>query len=225
MAALNTVSNTIQQFREDVMARGGPQIASMYEVTLSHVEQEPIVCYPLSVVVPGRQFIFYEHDLWGTARKIPYKRGYTQCHMSFVVYQDWAERTYLETWMNTIVKNTQSSANGVSIGSLASNGASGVFAADEQAAGRALASSLSTGGPLSTSAYFSGNYEDWIDYLAGYGAIQIKFINSQDKSTANRAIVLKEAYPAAISQMAMAADGTGYPTFNVTFQFNSYIYL
>lgn len=225
MAAINTVSNTIQQFREDVMARGGPQIASMYEVTLSHIEQEPLVCYPLSVVIPGRQFVFYEHDLWGTSRKVPYKRGYTQCHMSFVVYQDWAERTYVETWMNTIIKNTQSGGNGVSVGNLSSNGAAGVFATDEVNAGKAIASSLSTGGPLSSSAYFAGGYEDWIDYLAGYGAIQIKFMNSQDKGTANRVILLKEAYPAAISQMAMASDGTGYPTFNVTFQFNSYIYL
>lgn len=225
MAATNKVSNTIQQFREDVMSRGGPQIASMYQVTLAHSEQPSLVCYPLSVVVPGRQFIFYEHDLWGTIRRVPYKRGYTQCHMSFIIYQDWAERTYIETWMNTIVKNTQSAANGVSVGTGTPATSAGIISPNAAASSAALSSSLATGGPLSSSAQFSQNYEDYIDYLAGYGSIQISFINSQNKSSANRTILLKEAYPAAISQMAIASDGTGYPTFNATFQFNSYIYL
>jgi hypothetical protein len=220
--ALDKISQTVQQFREDVMSRGGPQIASMYKVTLAHVDQNPIVCYPLSVVIPGRQFVFYEHDLWGTARKIPYKRGYTQCHMSFVVYQDWAERTYLEAWMNTIVRNDQSEAAASNIGTALSVAPERLQ--DEVSSNQALSNAIDTGGPIGSSAYF-GQYEDFIDYISGYGTITIEFLNAQNKERTNRAILLKEAFPAAISQMSMAADGTAYPTFNVTFQFNTYLYL
>lgn len=223
MAAINKVSSTIQEFRSDVMSRGGPQIASMYEVTLNHVSQQPLVCYPLSVVIPGRQFIFFEHDMWGPIRRIPYKRGYTQCHMSFIVYQDWQERTYLERWMNTIIKNTQTAANGLTVGRLNPSDKGSVLTPSETQTENTVKNNIDSS-PISKDAYF-GIYEDAINYTSGYGSVQIKFVNSQDKDNLNRAIVLNEAFPAAISQMSMASDGTGYPTFNVTFQFNNYIYL
>ena len=222
MAATNKISNTIQEFREEVMARGGPQIASMYEVILSHVNQPPLVCYPLSVIIPGRQFIFYEHDIWGTARKIPYKRGYTQCHMSFIVYQDFNERTYIENWMNSVIVNTQSEAANLQFNT--TGGGSTIFSTSAASGDRTAFSLLSRDTNKSGDASASG-YEDYINYVGGYGAIQIKFSNSQNKEAANRIILLKEAFPAAISQMALASDGTAYPTFNVTFQFNSYLYL
>ena len=221
--ALDKISKTIQEFRENVTSRGGPQISSMYQVILSHPGQEPIVCYPLSIVIPGRQFMFYEHDLWGTVRKIPFKRGYTQCHMSFIVYQDWAERTYIETWMNSIIKNTQSDA-GVN-GSNSLGVAVPTVGLNEVQQAAAINKSLSSGGPLSKDASFSSAYEDYVDYSSGIGAISISFLNSQNKDSANRQLILKEVFPAAISQMSMASDGTAYPTFNTTFQFNTYLYV
>jgi hypothetical protein len=219
--ALDKVSQTIQQFREDVLGRGGPQISSMYEVILSHNAQSPIVCYPLSIVVPGRQFIYYEHDLWGPSRKVPYKRGYTQCHMSFIVYQDWAERSYIENWMNAIIVNKEVDGLPVSSALTFSQNIEGQNATEKLAA---LANTLSGGGPLSADATFSEEYQDYIDYVSGTGSIIISFLNSSTK-TPNRAVLLKEAFPAAISQMSMASDGSAYPTFNVTFQFNDYHYL
>lgn len=219
--ALDKVSQTIQQFREDVLGRGGPQISSMYEVLLSHFSQSPIVCYPLSIVIPGRQFIYYEHDLWGPSRKVPYKRGYTQCHMSFIVYQDWAERTYIENWMNSIIVNKQ--AQGLPTSSALST-AQTIEGETEQQRFDSLASTIANGGVLSEDASFSESYQDYINYASGTGYILINFLNSQTKSP-NRSILLKEAFPAAISQMSMASDGSAYPTFNVTFQFNDYLYL
>lgn len=113
------ISKTITEFRQDVLKRGGPQIPGMYEVYL----QSPnglLVCYPKDIVLPGRQFQYYEHDMWGPVRKVPYKRGYTQCHMKFYVYQDWAERTFIEKWMDTVIKNNNTSGGG-SINELSTN--------------------------------------------------------------------------------------------------------
>lgn len=170
------IADTIRNFREAVLNKGGPQIAGMYEVLLYQSELgEPLACYPMSVVFPGRMFTFYDHDIWGPTRKIPYKRGYTQCHMTFLVYQDWAERTYIENWMNITVANR----------------------------GMGL--------------------QDYVNYSLGTGTIQITCLNT-DKVTYNREVFLKEAYPAAISQMTLSSDGNGYPSFTVTFQFNEYIY-
>jgi hypothetical protein len=219
--ALDKISQTIQEFRQDVLGRGGPQIASMYEVTLAHNLQEPVVCYPLNVIVPGRQFVYYDHDLWGPNRKVPYKRGYTQCHMSFIVYQDWAERTYIETWMNSIIRNDNSTGSSFSATEVRSGAP--IIASETQAAS-AYARSIAGGGAISKDAIFGFNYQDYIDYSNGIGSVLIKCLNSQTKEM-NAAIYLKEAFPAAISQMSIAADGSAYPTFNVTFQFNDYHYI
>lgn len=105
MALTNKISQTITEFRGEVLARRGPQIAGMYEVILSQGVAPPITTYPLNVVLPGRMFTFYDHDIWGPIRKVPYKRGYTQCHMSFIIYQDWEERNYIESWMNSVLVN------------------------------------------------------------------------------------------------------------------------
>jgi len=89
---------------QDVLQRGGPQIASRYRVDFS-VGGASLTTYPFSVIIPGRAMVFYEHDIWGPSRKIPLKRTYTQCQISFVVYQDWTERRFIEEWMNYLVKN------------------------------------------------------------------------------------------------------------------------
>lgn len=175
------VSNTIQEFRENVLKKGGPQISAFYEVTLTSGDSRSISCYPASIVFPGRMFTFYDHDIWGPVRKIPYKRGYTQCHMTFIVYQDWAERTFLERWMNLIVVTPEYTIN-----------------------------------PPQPNT-------DWVNYIGAIGQINIKTLKS-DKSTHTKEIVLKEAFPAAISQMTFSSDGSGYATFTSTFQFNSYDY-
>ena len=252
--AIGNISKTVQEFRENALKRGGPQIASFYEVVLSSLAGT-ITCYPLNIIIPGRQYVYYEHDLWGPSRKIPYKRGYTQCHMSFMVYQDWAERSYIETWMNTIIKHQN--VSGVGFSPSESNSQSviddptdlasienwtakvkdalgGVFTTNLDALENTsddiqakLAESFDVRnlfGGKGDAAFNLSNYEDYVNYASGIGRVVIRCINSQDKSKNNLEITLKEAYPAAISQMSIASDGSGYPTFNATFQFKDYVY-
>lgn len=191
MALPSKVSTTIQEFRQDVLTRGGPQISGMYEVLFNAPYSDPIITYPLSVILPGRMFTFYDHDIWGPSRKVPYKRGYTQCHMSFIVYQDWEERTYMEKWMNTVLLHRPSN--------------------------RAITASPNLPGGATT-------YTDFVNYLNGSGTINIQCLNT-NKVKINKNIVLYESYPAAISQTTLASDGSGYPTYTVTFQFNNYEYI
>lgn len=246
--AIGNISKTVQEFRENALKRGGPQIASFYEVVLSSLAGT-ITCYPLNIIIPGRQYVYYEHDLWGPSRKIPYKRGYTQCHMSFMVYQDWAERSYIETWMNTIIKHQNVSGVGFSpsesnsqafiddptnlasienwLEQLKTTGPE-IFDNPDAAVGGVLQDALrdvrNLFGGKGDAAFNLSDYEDYVNYASGIGRVVIRCINSQDKSKNNLEITLKEAYPAAISQMSIASDGSGYPTFNATFQFKDYVY-
>jgi len=249
--AIGNISKTVQEFRENALKRGGPQIASFYEVVFSS-PAGTITCYPLNIIIPGRQYVYYEHDLWGPSRKIPYKRGYTQCHMSFMIYQDWAERSYIETWMNTIIKHQNVSGVGFSpsesnsqnfidnpteLGSIKkwldnfnnTNTDTTITGGADERVGGALAAVLgdvrNLFGGKGDAAFNLSDYEDYVNYASGIGRVVIRCINSQDKSKNNLEITLKEAYPAAISQMSIASDGSGYPTFNATFQFKDYVYL
>lgn len=213
------ISNTIQQFRQDVLGRGGPQISALYRVTFA-VGSDSMTTYPLSVIIPGRQFVYYEHDLWGPNRKVPYKRGYTQCHMSFIAYQDWAERSFIEMWMNLIVKHKNSGGTRDSI--LGKTDPSTTLST--QNAAQQFVNNFINGSLSGDSQFDTGAYDDYIQYQLGTGTVIIECLNAQDKSKTNLTISLKEAFPAAISQMSIASDGSGYPTYNVTFQFNDYFY-
>jgi len=218
------ISNTIQQFRQDVLGRGGPQISAFYRVTMA-LGSNTIVTYPMSVIIPGRQFVYYEHDLWGPNRKVPYKRGYTQCHMTFIAYQDWAERTFVETWMNTIIKHRNSKGIPGSSQSSVLGQSDPAISLSNQNAAQQFVNSLINGALSGDSSFDTGAYDDYIQYSSGTGTIVIECLNSQNRSRSNLTIALKEAFPAAISQMSIASDGSGYPTYNVTFQFNDYVYL
>ena len=223
--ATSKISNTILQFREDVLSRGGPQISGMYQVTLAQSSNAPIVCYPMNVILPGRTFITYDHDIWGTIRKIPYKRAYTQCSMTFVVYQDWAERTYIESWMNSIIRNDNRTVEQqIALDSQENTTAEPSTSQLEIQVYETLSGAISDGAVLSSDANFGvSKYNDYIDYYSGIGTIIIECLNSQTKE-ANRKITLKEAYPATISPLTLASDGSGYPTFTVGFQYKDYIY-
>jgi hypothetical protein len=224
--ATNSIVNTVTAFRENVISRGGPQIAAMYEVTMysgtqSKTIADPLVCYPIAITIPGRQFQFFEHDIWGPSRKVPVKRTYTQCTMSFVVYQDWLERTYIEDWMNRILSTKTYTGNANLFSSPGTNNISS-SQENQQNVAISLINSLSNNS-VSRDAVF-GEYGDYINYSNATGVISIKALNSGDKSV-NKEIQLHEVYPSTISPMAMSSDGTGYAAFNVGFQFNNYIYI
>lgn len=220
------VSNTVTGFRQAVLGRRGPQIAAKYKVRL----QSPvgtIEAYPLSVILPGRNFLFYDHDIWGPVRKIPFKRGYTQCNMSFIIYQDWRERRFLEAWMNRIVINSSAILNNANLATVDPNFNSIGDGTDPDGLGIA---DIETGGLISRldnqdgSPRSANNYSDWVNYnqVRFQGHIEIECLRSENHNSANVTFQLKEAYPAQITPVALGSDGTGYPSFTVSFQFNSY---
>jgi hypothetical protein len=180
------IAKTLNEFRQTVVQRKGPQIAGKYEVVMVTGYGESISCYPLNVVLPGRTYKFYEHDIWGPNRKIPIKRVYSDCSMTFIIYQDWGERSFLEKWMNHVIKNQDNT----SVGSTNQS--------DNQ-------------------------YNDYLKY-ENVGTIQVRFLASDDHNITNTSVVLKEAYPSSLSQITVGADGSSYPTFNVTFEYNTYEY-
>lgn len=216
------VSKTVQQFREGVLKKGGPQVAGKYKVLMSWPGGQ-LLCYPLSVVLPGRMFSFYEHDIWGTVRKIPHKRGYTQCNMTFLIYQDWNERSYMEKWMNSVVlnKNFVNPSNNDSFYSLGDNDSKATATLDAETQEK-ITNEIQTGN--SNSAIITQKFQDYVQYYDYVGTIEIEALNSQNQSSINRKFTLRESFPAQISPLALGADATAYPTFTVGFQFNDYIY-
>jgi hypothetical protein len=222
--ATPTLSNAITQFRQDVLKRGGPQIAAKYKVRLMQGDSSSIDCYPLSIVIPGRGFVFYPHDLWGPDRKIPYKRNYTQCHMTFIVYQDWSERTFIEQWMNNVIQHTNTSG-------LPATSQQAAFQTNptrnqtEDQATNALINSLNSGALMGNAAFNLSNYDDYTNYSQGKGTVVIECLNSRLNSVSNMTMYLKESFPAQISQSSISSETGSYPTFNVTFQFNDYYYV
>ncbi len=216
------ISNTIQEFRAGVLQKGGPQIASKYKLNM-FFNGESLDCYPLSVVLPGRNFSLYEQDLYGPVRKVPYKRSYTQCNVTFLVYQDWQERRFLENWMNLIVYNKKPGTGSTEVldGNLnlvecLASSASTIGQRDAQSTSEA---SLTGSG---TDSIPSGSYRDYANYKNGRGRISIQTLSSLDQNNTTSLTILKEAYPAFISPLTLGSDGTGYPTFTVGFQFNQY---
>lgn len=228
------VSNAVTQFRQDVIKKGGPQIASKYRVRLFRsTGSDPFLeCYPLSVVLPGRIFSLYEHDIWGPVRKIPYKRGYTQCNMTFLIYQDWRERRFMEGWMNNIVKNidnTPSSSSSLpDYGVNDIRGTAGLSPQQitdaENSQNDEQANALFKLGS-SVNSQTSNVYKDYVNYINGTGRILIETLSAESQSRSNRtcSLVLKEAYPATLSPTTFASDGTGFASFTVGFQFNDYL--
>jgi hypothetical protein len=216
MAIQNRINTTLNEFRQEISTRG-LQIASLYEVTLSHTASgQPLVCYPMSVVVPGREFVYYNHDVWGPTRKIPYKRQYTQSTMSFIIHDDWAERLYLERWANSVILNAGASPGG---NALAINFDSNTDSPPPPP--QEIADSIeSTAADISPSTDVA--YNDYVNYDQGIGSVVIKCLNSKNKNKSNLIFTLKEAYPAALSPISMASDGSAYSTFSVTFQYRDY---
>lgn len=233
------VSSTVQQFRQGVIKKGGPQIAAKYRASLT-APFGSILAYPLSIILPGRNFVFYDHDLWGPVRKIPFKRGYTQCNMSFVIYQDWYERKFLEQWMNFMIIPSTAKSGGTNfkeVNTIFNNedsqtGLVGLLGTIGQST-LDFFSSLTEGAPptalfgiaesQSNDASSKNSYAEYVNYsnVRNSGRITIECLNSKSGKP-NTTFSLYEAYPAQITPVALGSDGTGYPSFTVSFQFNYY---
>jgi hypothetical protein len=102
----NFISGSITNFRNNVINRGGVQLSSRYMVEF-YTPYGQFVTYPNEVNLPQRAFVTFDagqpQSMWGSKRKIPIQNEYDELTMSFVVYQDWAEKQFLEQWMDNIV--------------------------------------------------------------------------------------------------------------------------
>lgn len=99
-------SGSITNFRNNVLDRGGVQISSRYMVEF-YTPYGNFVTYPNEVNIPQRAFVTFDAgqplSMWGSKRHIPIQNEYDELTMSFVVYQDWAEKKFFESWMDNIV--------------------------------------------------------------------------------------------------------------------------
>jgi len=100
------ISSSISEFRNKILNRGGIQLASRYMVEF-YTPYGNFVTYPTELNIPQRALKTFDVgqplSLWGTSRKIPVQQEYDECTMSFVVYEDWQEKTFFDQWMNNII--------------------------------------------------------------------------------------------------------------------------
>jgi hypothetical protein len=98
--------------RASIVRRGGPQLANRYIVEFVtpndlNSSGESFVTYPSEVNLPQRALATYTagqpESLWGTKRKVPVMHEYDEVTMSFVIYEDFAERSFFEKWMDYII--------------------------------------------------------------------------------------------------------------------------
>ena len=102
----NFIPKTVSSLRSNIVRREGVQLASRYIVEFV-TPKDSFVTYPMEVNIPQRALMTYNagqpQSLWGTNRKVPLMHEYDELTMSFVVYQDWAERNFFEQWMDFII--------------------------------------------------------------------------------------------------------------------------
>jgi len=100
------IPKTVSSLRSSVVSRGGIQRGSRYIVEFV-TPRDSFITYPMEVNLPQRALSTYTagqpQSMWGTNRKVPVMHEYDECTMSFVIYQDWAERTFFEKWMDYII--------------------------------------------------------------------------------------------------------------------------
>lgn len=102
---------SISNFRNQIINRGGVQIANRYVVDFV-TPFGTFTTYPSELNIPPRALRTYDagqpSSLWGTVRKVPIQHEYDVITMSFVLYEDWAEKNFIDSWMDKIVNKQKS---------------------------------------------------------------------------------------------------------------------
>jgi hypothetical protein len=211
----DAAANTITEFRNAVASRKIQQ-PNRYRVILQDSKLNSLKCYPETVTLPQRSFNTAPYTPWGPMLQLPVRREYGECAMSFIIYEDWAERRFLERWMDTIIP-PQASENPQEVG--------------VNAAERFLGPSIGgifdifNGGlsrSVSTSQY--GDYSN--PFNNSVGRIEI-WTGPSDKNTNDvysSKITLIDAYPLTLTPTALASEATGYASFVAIFAFREYIF-
>jgi hypothetical protein len=103
---------TISGYKNYIESRKFVQSPSNYRMTISPGETNSgssptMVLYPDSVLLPGRNFINTPFAYYGPEFTLPLRREYNELSVNFIVYQDWIERGYIETWMDAVMPYTK----------------------------------------------------------------------------------------------------------------------
>jgi hypothetical protein len=103
---------TISDYKNYIESRKFVQSPSNYRMTISPGETNSgssptMVLYPDSVLLPGRNFINTPFAYYGPEFTLPLRREYNELSVNFIVYQDWIERGYIETWMDAVMPYTK----------------------------------------------------------------------------------------------------------------------
>ena len=101
------IPKSVSNLRSSIVNRTGIQYSSRYMVEFITPRNESFLTYPSEINLPQRALSTYSagqpQALWGTNRKVPVMHEFDEVTMSFVIYQDWAERNFFEKWMDYII--------------------------------------------------------------------------------------------------------------------------
>jgi hypothetical protein len=196
---LNRTADTKPEFKKKILSfNGGLQQISRYKV--SFICPVGIMnCYPENVALPARSFQTVQYAPWGPDFNIPVKREYGECAMSFIIMQDWAERTYMEMWMDRVV----ATYGGGRVGGV----------------GDATAVETNAAGEVGADLYTDYTY-DISNYI---GTIQIQCLKSDNKQPTSN-IIMRNAYPLSITPTTLDSNVTGYGTFVTIFTYRDYYF-
>lgn len=209
------------QMRESILLAGGIQSPARYEASFSAPGLPAFTCYPENITLPPRSFQTTPFTNWGPDYNIPTKREYGECAMSFILYQDWFERRYFESWMNKVIPTSA--------------------AQEPPPAGLGFVqSTLNTLIPAASSIYSGLSdrvalTENYSDYTTGYnnfgGLIQVNCLHSKGNKgdyagngRITASLCMKDAYPLSITPTTLSAEASGYGTCVVVFTFREYVF-
>lgn len=204
---MTTPSTSITNFRQNVLASGGPQHAGMYRCQFSApISDGYLEAYPFDLTTPQRTFDLAPFSNWGPESNLQVRRNYGECAMTFIILQDWHERSYMEAWMDAIMSP-------VSYRKQTGPGLSFI-----QRTTGILSDPFSTGGSSSS---------NYADYSTGFtnntGTIVIDFLNSQNRNEPNKTMILYDAFPQTITPTTFSStQDYGLTTFVAIFTFREY---
>jgi hypothetical protein len=200
---LNRTGDTKPEFKKKILSfNGGLQQISRYKVMLVS-PIDTMFCYPENIALPARSFQTVQYAPWGPDFNIPVKREYGECAMSFIIMQDWAERSFIEQWMDRVISTDIKSSNG---GQGVKGGIGGA--------------ALGSGGDSVSADIYTDYTLDIRNYV---GQIAIQCLRHDSKEPTST-LVMRNAYPLSITPTTLDSSVTGYGTFVTIFTYRDYYF-
>ena len=98
-------ANPLDKFRETIKTKGGFQSPSRYLINITPPQnsgQTSILAYPESISFPEQTINIISDRLFTIPRSLPTSGDIGDMMLTFIMYNDWAERQYFEKWMDYI---------------------------------------------------------------------------------------------------------------------------